>query len=204
MTALTIMDRRGSNRFAAPGRLPPELVDGETWDQLVSVGHRIGPDVAGVTVVVFSDFECPMCAEFATRTYPDFRDHHDGQTALVYRHWPLTNHRFSYPAARAAECAAVQGRFEQIHDLLYAEQRLFGLKSFEDFAVEVGVANLADFTACIEDQQPSPAIERDIDMVRSLGGTGTPTVVVNGWLLRGGVSPALLDSIAAISASARR
>jgi protein-disulfide isomerase len=185
--------------FATPRRTAledrrPVMLDG--WRELASVGHRIGPDSADVTVIVFSDFECPMCATFATATFPDFRTRHPDRTALVYRHWPLSQHRFAYPAARASECAAEQGRFAQFHDLIYSKQRQLGLTSFRQFAADAGIRDLAAFDACYARTDPVASIERDIETVTRIGGTGTPTVVVNGWLLRGGVGPALLDSIA--------
>jgi hypothetical protein len=111
--------------FTAPvtpelGRHAPVFLD--DWRSLTSVGHREGYDDADVTVITFSDFECPMCAAFATQTYPTFAARYPGTTALVYRHWPLAQHRFAFPAARASECAAEQGRFKQFHDALYAQQ----------------------------------------------------------------------------------
>lgn len=196
MTTLSVRSHFGGVPLQSPDRRPPRLLDEDTWAKVAESGHRIGPSSAVVTVVVFSDFECPMCAEFATRTYPDFRDRYEGRTSLVYRHWPLTSHRFSYPAARAAECAAAQGRFEAFHDRLYAEQRLLGLKSFEEFAKDADMPDLGGFGGCLADEAPVRAIERDVEMVNALAGTGTPTVVINGWLLRGGVSPIVLDSIA--------
>ena len=86
-------------QFVAPptsdpsGRQQPVLLD--DWHDLAAVGHRAGPEDADVTVIVFSDFECPMCGLFARRTYPDFQARYPGRTALVYRHWPLSKHRFA-------------------------------------------------------------------------------------------------------------
>jgi len=185
------VDRSGMTR----GRQAPSYVD--NWRDLASQGHHRGPADADVTVVVFSDFECPICAEFATRMYPEFAARHAGQTALVYRHWPLRQHRFAYPAARAAECAGAQGRFDAFHDLVYAEQDQLGVRAFRDFAGDAGVADLTEFERCYSSDEETAAIERDIEAVKYLGGTGTPTVIVNGWLLRGGVSEVLLDSISA-------
>jgi protein-disulfide isomerase len=167
----------------------------EEWEQVSSTGHRMGPDDAEVTVVVFSDFQCPACGTFAVKTYPQFRDKHPGQVALVFRHWPLRSHRLAYPAARAAECAAAQDRFEEFHDLLFSDQQSVGIKPFDVFAREAGVPDLDTFSSCYLRQDPVPAIERDMEMAQQIGGTGTPTVVVNGWSLLGGVGPQLLDSI---------
>jgi protein-disulfide isomerase len=195
ITGLTVY-RQVSPQQARDSRasLPPSRV--EDWESLVSTGHRIGPEKAAITVLVFADFECPACAAFATNVYPEFRDRYPGQTALVYRHWPLRQHRFAYPAARASECAAEQGHFAPFHDLVYVQQGELGLKSFHDFAVEASVPDISAFDACYARRETVPSIERDIRTVRQIGGTGTPTVIVNGWLFRDGVRLQRLDSIA--------
>lgn len=194
LTAMTLFrDVGGSTRPLPSGREPPVLI--EDWQELKSAGHRFGPEDADVTVVTFSDFECPVCRSFAVTTFPDFARRYPGRIALVYRHWPLTRHRFAYPAARASECAAAQGRFAEFHDAVYAQQDQLGLKTLREFAAEAGVPDLDTFDSCYESSEPVPSIERDIEAVRNIGGTGTPTVIVNGWLLRGGASPQVLDSI---------
>ena len=171
----------------------------EDWSELVAEGHRIGPDDAAVTLVTFSDFECPTCAYLATQEFPRLREKYPGSIALVYHHWPLTRHRFAYPAARAAECAAQQGRFEAFHDLVYAQQDSLGLKPFVEMATEADVPDLALFEECTNNTEPVPSIEGDIARAIELGGAGTPTLVVNGLLLRGRIRSAFLDSIAEAS-----
>jgi protein-disulfide isomerase len=154
------------------------------WRSVSSVGHRIGPADAPVTIVEFSDFECPFCARFAQQTFPALQRRFQGQVALLYRHWPLSNHRYAYPAARAAECAAAQGRFQAMHDLLFEQREQLGTKTFGVFAREAGVADPVAFDACFDAPGPVPAIERDIAEARRIGGRGTPTLVVNGMLMR--------------------
>jgi protein-disulfide isomerase len=196
MTGVTVRREFATpGRRAAPGPQPAERL--ASWRDISAVGHRFGPPDAELTIVVFSDFECPMCRTFATRTYPTVAARYPGRIALLYRHWPLRQHRFAYPAARASECAAAQGRFQQFHDLLYANQPMLGLRTFQQFAAEAGIRDVAAFNSCYEQEESVPAIERDIEAVARIGGTGTPTVVVNGWLLRGGASLQMLDSIAA-------
>lgn len=195
MVSLAVWERISARSpVSRPERPPPTRI--ENGGEIARAGHRHGPEDAELTVVVFSDFECPVCSVFAERTYPDLEARYPGRTALVFRHWPLSGHRFAYPAARAAECAAQQGRFFEIHDLLFSSQRQLGFKSFRDFASEAGVPDLLAFDACYSSREPVPAIERDIEAVRMIGGIGTPTVILNDWLLVGGVDPALLDSIA--------
>ena len=204
---------------------PTPAVRVNDWPELVSRGHRIGPEDAAVTLVTFSDFECPTCAYLATQEFPRLREKYPGSVALVYRHWPLTRHRFAYPAARkypgsvalvyrhwpltrhrfaypaarAAECAAQQGRFEAFHDVVYAQQDFIGVKTFAEMASEADVPDLHLFETCASNTEPVPSIEADIAKAIELGGTGTPTLVVNGLLVRGRIRSALLDSIAEAS-----
>jgi protein-disulfide isomerase len=168
----------------------------EDWQDLAGVGHRIGPEDAELTLVVFSDFECPACANFVTETYPEIQERYPGRTALVYRHWPLRQHRLAYPAARASECAAAQGRFVQFHDLLFSRPNELGITPFREFAADAGVSDLSAFDACFAKTEPVPSIEKDMEEAKRVGGTGTPTVIVNGWLFPRGLKPQLLDSIA--------
>lgn len=172
----------------------PERIS--NWTEIASVGHRTGPENAPLTVVVFSDFECPFCRAFATDFFPNLTQEFPGQVAMVFRHWPLDMHRFAYPAARAAECAGQQGRFKEFHDVVFANQKMLGLKTFSEMARESGVKNVAQFETCASDSAQVPAITRDVDAVTRLKGRGTPTVIVNGWILRGGVTRQRLDSLA--------
>jgi protein-disulfide isomerase len=172
------------------------LVFLDDWQDIAAVGHRDGPDDADITIIVFSNFDCPMCGYFATVTYPEFRARFAGTTSLVYRHWPLANYTLAYPAARASECAAKQGRFVEFHNIVYQNQRQLGVKGVLGLAVDAQIPDMVEFEACARDEKPVPEIERDIQTAKQIGGTGTPTVIINGWLIRGGVEPALLDSMA--------
>jgi len=192
----TIVRREFFQRFTPPRpNAPPERV--ANWASLSAAGHRIGPDNAPLTIVVFSDFECPACRLFATKSFIELEQKYPGKLSLVYRHWPLDMHRFAYPAARASECAAQQGRFRAFHDVVFANQKLLGLKTFAEMANESGVSDAKKFAACAGETTPVPAIEADIAEVVKLGGQGTPTVVIDGWLLKSGAAPAMIDSIVA-------
>lgn len=186
---------RSPGAGSPPGRFPPEQI--ENWDAVINAGHRRGPEEADVTVVVFSDFQCPACGNFARNIFPLFAAEHPGQVALIHRHWPLTSHPQAYAAAIASECAAVQRQFWDFHDSVFADQAQLGLRSMIDIGASLGIADMDAFGTCVEELAPRAIVDRDVDLVRSLGGTGTPTVIVNGWILRGGVDAALLDSITA-------
>ena len=154
----------------------------DDWKKYASTGHVIGVPGAPVTITEFADFECPACAQFE-KTLATVRGEFGDTVALVFRHWPLPYHHLAYSSARASECASAQGRFAEMHDLLFAKQDSLGLKSFGSYAQEAGVADSVAFRNCIGTSTASPAIERDEAAVKALGATGTPTVMVNGLLL---------------------
>jgi protein-disulfide isomerase len=139
----------------------------------------MGPADAGVVIVEFSDFQCPVCRGFAERLRA-LRARYPRDVAIVYRHWPLEYHNQAYPAARASECAGEQGKFSEMHDILFANQDSLGLVSWRSLASRAGVPDTAVFEGCFTRPGKIPEVERDIHEVASLNGTGTPTVLVNG------------------------
>ena len=164
------------------------------WPELSSLGHRDGPNTAAVTILTFADFECPFCRKFALETLPAVRAAFPGKIAVIMRHWPLDYHRFARPAARASECAAAQGRFKEMHDLLYAKQDSFGLKPFEEFGWDAGVSDSTAFRVCVRDKGDVLAVERDKKAALDGRFSGTPTVIVNGLRLPGVPDSAALAS----------
>jgi protein-disulfide isomerase len=174
-----------------PAGLPAARIRGvsepvENWQKFLVSGHRTGPADAKVVILEFGDFECPACRSFTSglrkvlAKYP--RD-----VAVHFRHWPLSYHRFALPAARAAECAAAQGKFADMHYLLYDKQDSLGLKSFVSFALEAGVPDSITFSRCVAETGPIAALALDTLAVKEVGGRGTPTIVIGG--IRLGTSP---------------
>lgn len=199
--ALTAFAFFGPARGGAPRR-PTTAVKVDAWAELISGGHRFGPKVADPTIVVFSDFECPFCAQFALGPFKSLRERYGEEIAFVFRHAPLSMHAMAYPAARAAECSARQGRFEAFHDAVFAKQDSLSTKPLRDYAMASGVADLAAFDECMSAGGPDPVVEVDLALAKKIGFTGTPTIVVNGWMIPNGNNPAVLDS--AINAHRRK
>lgn len=171
----------------------PVYVSG--WKELARSGHVRGDTDAPVTILEFADFECPICRSFTTGPLRGVEARYGDSLRIVFRHWPLSYHRFAYPAARAAECAAAQGRFFPYHDLLYQKQDSLGLKSFLSFAVESGVPDTAAFRKCNSTSDSIPEVSRDIAAAKQAGGTGTPTILVNGNRLPGAPDSTTFDSV---------
>lgn len=164
------------------GSQPPVRVN--EWERIAQKGHRIGSVSAPVTIVEFADFECPACRKFALETFPAVQRQFPDQVALVYRHYPLQSHAMALPAARAAECAAAQGRFEAFHDLLFVRRDSLRTGAFSWIAREAGVRDLSAFDACLGQDGSLKSVESDLAEVRRIGGSGTPTLVINGLLIR--------------------
>jgi protein-disulfide isomerase len=164
------------------------------WRSYAS-GTRIGPAGAAVTIVEFSDFQCPYCRTMADRLR-NLREAHPGKVALVYRHFPLSYHPHAHSAARASFCADRQGRFEAFHDALFAAQDSLDGTGWQRFAGIAGVPDAAGFDACLQGAASLEAVERDVAAGRKLGISGTPAIMVNGVLITGESLAMLEDHVA--------
>lgn len=175
--------------FQAPVRVPD-------WEDARQYGHRLGVDDPVVQVVIWSDLECPACKGFEDVTLQPFFQDNQSEVQIITRHWPLPQHKAAFPSAIAAECAAEQDRFYPFYHAVLAKQDSLLLKPFNELAVEAGVDDLEKFEACRRNPEKfKEIIERDTEAVGRLGGTGTPTVVVNGWQFRSLPRRSDLDSI---------
>ena len=186
-----------------PGLRPDSTLNIADWERVRAGTLRIGPADATVEIVEFADFECPACRSFQLRALGPIQRAYPEDVAVVFHHWPLAYHRFALPSARAAECAAAQGRFEAMHGLLYLKQDSLGLKSYPEFATESGVRDLTTFGTCLVDPAHASRFEADTKLAVGIGGTGTPTIVVNGLRLGGIPDSARLDQLVQDARAAR-
>lgn len=152
------------------------------WRNFQDSGQRLGSAQAPVQLIEFADFECPYCARFA-QTLHTVRERYPDKIAVTFIHLPLEMHRFAELSARAAECAAEQGKFEQMHDVLFANQRAFGIKPWKQLAQEAGILDPAAFDICFERTDPLPRVQAGKALAETLEVHGTPTVLINGWKL---------------------
>lgn len=152
--------------------LTPPRIDVE------ALGPALGPADAPVTIVAWSDYQCPYCA----RAEPVLRELlalYPTQVRLVFRHMPLSFHSQARPAAIAAVCAEEQGRFWDYHDGLFAQPGKLSPDAFGSLADEVGLDRSA-FDSCTVSAAASARVERDIRDAEASGATGTPAFNVNG------------------------
>lgn len=185
--------------FPPSTRMPPPQRIAE-WRELAREGQRTGPDDAKVTIVLFSDFQCPYCAVLA-QSIRTVRERHPREVAVVYRHFPLDTHPHAVAAARASECAGVQGRFEAFEYALFSAQDSIGVAPWSRFATTAAVPDTMAFRTCSESPAPITALARDSVAARKLNVSSTPTFLVNELRLVGAVP---LDTLEAYVTKAIR
>jgi predicted DsbA family dithiol-disulfide isomerase len=194
--ALTILALRrefgGGDEPLPPGS---RFVAQPDWASYATLGHRLGSADAKAVIVEFADFQCPACRELEA-TLRHARRRFGEDLAIVYRHFPLARiHPFAYGAAQASECAALQGRFDAMHDLLFDHSDALGRVPWRQLAEAAGVENMRAFERCIADSTTRSVIESDHEAARSLGARGTPTVLINGVRFTGSIPERVLDSL---------
>jgi protein-disulfide isomerase len=142
-----------------------------------------GPADAPVTIVEFSDFQCPFCAR-VNETIAQVLAHYGDRVRLVFRDYPLPNHPEAPKAHEAGRCAAEQGRFWPMHDRMFADQTALGVEGLKKTAGTLGL-DRGRFDACLDSGRHAPAVERDMSAGKSAGVSGTPAFFVNGRMLTG-------------------
>ncbi len=142
-------------------------------------GVKTGP----IEIIEFSDFQCPFCqranpvVDQVLKTYGD-------KVKFVYRHYPLPNHPNARPAAEAAACAEVQGKFWEYHDRLFANSTRLSDADLKAHAVAVGL-DATRFNACFDNHQQKPGVDKDVADGEAVGVTGTPAFFINGRSIEG-------------------
>jgi protein-disulfide isomerase len=193
--------------FPAQGKpvVRPNPVHVADWQTIVPAARTLGDPNAPVKVIEFADLQCPFCRDFNSRMKA-VQAKYRNSVALVFVHFPLPFHPHAQPAARAAECASSQGRFEQMIDSLYAGQASYGNRSWATYAKAAGVEDSTAFASCMADTASPPLVQAGLAIGRRLKVTATPTVFVND--LRFGIPPtdSELDAaiVKALAANARR
>lgn len=147
----------------------------------------LGKDDAKVTLVEFSDFECPYCSSFKSvidqvrQAYPD-------DVRIVYKHYPLsTIHPNAQKAGEAAECAGDQGKFWEMHDKLFANNTTLTVANYKTWAKELGLSE-SKFASCLDGGEKADDVAADQSYGDSIGVAGTPTSYVNGNIVSGAQS----------------
>jgi protein-disulfide isomerase len=141
--------------------------------------HTLGPDHAPVTVVEYGDFECPNCKQ-AAPAVKLLLERFDRKVRFAYRHFPLEDvHPHALLAAEAAECAGAQGKFWEMHELLFAHQDHLKLNQLRGYAEQLGL-DMALYTSEMDDHVYLQRVREHIQSGLDSGVRGTPGFFVNG------------------------
>lgn len=142
-----------------------------------------GPKNAKVTIVEFSDFQCPYCSrgkaimEEVLEAYPK-------DVKVVFKHLPLDFHPQAMPASKATVAAGKQGKFWEMHDKIFDNQSKLSDTYYAEAAKELGL-NVDKFNKDFADPKTEEAVKKDLELAKSLGVQGTPNFYINGVNLRG-------------------
>lgn len=177
---------------AAPS-LDPAPVDS-------SVDHIRGDVNAPVTIIEYSDLECPFCSRFHD-TMKQILAQYDGEVRWVYRHFPLTSiHPNAQPAALAAECAGEQNKFWEFVDAAFAGQQTGGVgqAALQTLAQNLGL-NMSQYNECVTSQKYAAKVTADAQDATATGGQGTPHSIIvtadgSAQLISGAQPPAAVSA----------
>ncbi len=146
-----------------------------------------GPANAPVTIIEYSDYQCPYCGR-AAATIKQVRQKYGNQVRLVHRDFPLSGiHPFAAKAAEAAACAGDQGKFWEMNDRLFAQQDKLAVEDLKKKAADLGLEPGA-FNACLDSGRKAAGIQKDQASAENLGLSGTPAFIINGRFVPGAQS----------------
>lgn len=141
----------------------------------------LGNPDAKVTIVEFSDFECPFCERAYSGAIADFEQSDyftSGKVNLVYKHLPLNSiHPDAQKAAEAAECANRQGKFWEYHNTLFENQQYLDVSSLKKYAANLGL-DTAEFNSCLDGNEAKAEVQKETTQATTAGARGTPYFVV--------------------------
>jgi protein-disulfide isomerase len=177
---LKLNDAIAARRLLQPQ--PPKTIS--DWRSYGIQGDRVGSATAPVTVVMFSDFQCPYCRN-ADRDLAEIRSQQPGLFSILYRHYPLSFHTFAHSAAVAAVCADRQDAFNAMHDLLFANRDSLSNKSWSEYGRLAKVRDLSLFNSCLSSPWAIARVRTDSLAGARLGVHGTPTFLINNLRVTG-------------------
>ena len=192
---------RGSGPAAAGSGAGLEAAAGVEYVHGVDVSNDpvLGAADAPITIVEFSDFECPFCARFARATAPALRHQYGDRIRWIFVNYPLRSiHPNAYEAALAAECAVEQERFWPFYDALFSGRYPISAPGYADAARDLGL-DRERFETCYENADYAAEVALDIKEGEKFYILGTPTFYINGKRMEGAQRPeafaAVIDSI---------
>jgi len=179
----------GSSEANIQGAVPAQQAPSApsiNMEELIENDDIKGNPNAPVTIVEWSDFECPYCAKFYSQTLEQIDEKYiqTGKVKFVYRDFPLSFHANAQKAAEAAECAGEQGKYFEMHDTLFEQGVDGGVSSFKQFAEDISL-DTSEFNECLDSGEMASEVSKDMSDGSAIGIKGTPGFVINGQLVSG-------------------
>lgn len=173
---LESIDKKGGTQAAAP---PTRPAVPQTAKVSTDGGMSLGAADAVVTVVEFTDFQCPYCRRFVQETYPKLKQEFidSGKVKWIVRDMPLGFHKNARKAAQAAHCAGDQGKYWEMRGVLFANSKELEAEKLTKYASQVGL-DMTAFDACLASDRHLAAIDQSVREAGSVKITGTPTFVI--------------------------
>ncbi len=189
---LDVQELKVAAANGSPTAGPPRMVG--NWSQYIRAHDASeGRDNAKVTVVEFTDFQCPYCKTFNDGTRNQLRVRYGDKIRFVFKHTPLEQaHPDAKRAAIAAQCALREGKFWEVHDVLFGNPQELSEESIIEKGKALGLGS--GFANCIVNQETVAEVEQDAKDAAAVGVRGTPSFLVNGKLMMGTVSISQFDS----------
>ncbi len=157
----------------------PDLTEGVRFRaELRGDEPQIGPNDALITIVEWSDFQCPYCSR-VSEPLKSAMDSYEGDVRLIFKHFPLAGHAQASPAARAGWAAQQQGKFWEMHDKMFENQKKLGDADLSEYAKQIGL-DVAKFELDRKSAAASAAVDSDHEAGGKAGLSGTPYFLVNG------------------------
>lgn len=170
---------------------PVSQLSEEQWSKLTGKwAASKGDENAPVTIVEFTDFQCPYCTRYIVDTHSQIDDEYisKGKVRFLIRDLPLPFHTNSSKASQAARCAGDEGKYWEMHDLIFDKQSDWSTgdptEKMITYASDIGISG-NNFSDCLKNEKYKAAVEEDLAMAQELGVSGTPGFFINGKLLIG-------------------
>lgn len=192
-------------RYVGPGKAPEGAAqtspspgapqEGATLNEdqinkIVSGGAATkGKENAPVTIVEFSEYQCPYCGRYVAEAYPQILEEYEDQIYYIFHDYPLSFHPHAQKLAEVARCAGDQNQYWEMHDLIFENQEEWSSKQnidvdIDSFVTQLGL-NKEEFDDCLDSGKYTQAVNDSIELGTEVGVQGTPTFFINGQKLVG-------------------
>jgi len=186
----------GTTEVVVPTADVPDTGSDVDMADLIGGNAIIGDPDAPITIVEWSDFECPFCARFYNDAYQDIKENwiDTGKAKLVFRDFPLSFHANAQKAHEAAECAGDQDMYYEMHDALFENGVSGGVSSFKTYAADLGLDQAA-FDDCLDSGKHEAEVKKDMADGMKAGVQGTPGFIIEGQLISGAQPYAVFEQL---------